>query len=448
MSSIVVSGDTSGAVTLSAPAVAGTVTVTLPSTSGTMASLASVTANGVAYINSSGQPTSGSSLTWDGTNLTVNTGTVSATYGKLTVAGGISITPDSSSKFQIGRYSAGVPYSYIKMGSTSSGLKFTDPADSVDLMTLDSSGNLGLGVTPSAWSLGKAIEVGYVGHGIWGNATNETILMTNAYYNSGWKYSANSQYATQYAQRDGQHAFYNAPQGGVSSIGTAITWTQAMTLDASGNLLVGTTSGSNHIIYKNAAVASRIIAFQGENSGAYTSVAWATADNQGWNGANTVQIIGKNTGTGRSINAAGTVNASGADYAEYMTKADDFTIAKGDVVGINVEGKLTNVFADAVSFVVKSTDPSYVGGDTWGVGLAGDELEDARQVVDRIAFAGQVPVNVTGAIAGQYIVPVNDNGAIKGEAVSNPTFEQYQQAVGKVIAIEADGRARIIVKVA
>jgi len=37
MSSIVVSGDTSGSVTLSAPAVAGTVTVTLPSTSGVMA---------------------------------------------------------------------------------------------------------------------------------------------------------------------------------------------------------------------------------------------------------------------------------------------------------------------------------------------------------------------------------------------------------------------------
>ena len=37
MSGIIVSGDTSGSVTLSAPAVAGTVTVTLPSTSGTMA---------------------------------------------------------------------------------------------------------------------------------------------------------------------------------------------------------------------------------------------------------------------------------------------------------------------------------------------------------------------------------------------------------------------------
>jgi hypothetical protein len=127
---------------------------------------------------------------------------------------------------------------------------------------------------------------------------------------------------------------------------------------------------------------------------------------------------------------------------------------------------LTNVFADAASFVVKSTNPSYVGGDVWGneetLGLARPPadspqeerdafetaLETARQAVDRIAFCGQVPVNVVGAAVGQFIIPVNDNGAIKGQAVSNPTFEQYQIAVGKVIAIEADGRSRIIVKVA
>jgi hypothetical protein len=183
------------------------------------------------------------------------------------------------------------------------------------------------------------------------------------------------------------------------------------------------------------------------------------------NAAATMYKLGK-ASTGRSINAGGTINASGADYAEYMTKAGDFTVAKGDVIGINAEGQLTNVFADAISFVVKSSDPSYVGGDVWGtpqaLGLdvpteeSTDEeketfataLEAARQLVDRIAFAGQVPVNVTGSSAGQYIIPVNNNGAIKGVAVSSPTFEQYQQAVGKVIAIEQDGRARIIVKVA
>lgn len=181
----------------------------------------------------------------------------------------------------------------------------------------------------------------------------------------------------------------------------------------------------------------------------------------------------KNTGTNRSINTAGTINASGADYAEYMTKAGDFTLAKGDICGINSEGKLTNVFADAISFVVKSTDPSYVGGDKWHEAV-GEEpggydddrteeeiaaatvvyeeaLEAARQLVDRIAFSGQVPVNVTGATPGQHIIPTAAaDGSIEGtaKAEADLTMAEYMSSVGKVIAIEDDGRAKIIVKVA
>lgn len=233
-------------------------------------------------------------------------------------------------------------------------------------------------------------------------------------------------------------------------LATTVGGAEATRIDASKNLLVGVTSGSNHVVYRNAAPASRIISLIGENGGSYLSIAFSTASSQAWNGANTVQEIGSNAGTGRSINAAGTVNAAGLDYAEYMTKTGKFTIAKGDVVGIDAQGKLTNVFANAISFVVKSTNPSYVGGDSWGVGFEDDAegLEVARQLVDRIAFAGQVPVNVMGATPGQYIIPINNNGAIKAKTVSNPTFEQYQISVGKVIAIESDGRAKIIVKVA
>ena len=169
----------------------------------------------------------------------------------------------------------------------------------------------------------------------------------------------------------------------------------------------------------------------------------------------------------RSVNASGTLNANGADYAEYMLKAGDFTITKGDICGINANGKLVKTFSEAVAFVVKSTNPSYVGNDNWFTeqrpcdenekeSLKDSEefkvwenrMEAARQLVDRIAFCGQVPVNVLGAAPGQWIIPVEDNGGIKGEAVSNPSFEQYQKAVGKVIAVEADGRARIIVKIA
>jgi hypothetical protein len=125
---------------------------------------------------------------------------------------------------------------------------------------------------------------------------------------------------------------------------------------------------------------------------------------------------------------------------------------------------LTNIFTDAKSFVVKSTDPSYVGGDTWGniddIGKlqldATDEqkseheakLEAARAKVDRIAFSGQVPCNVTGATVGDYIIPIQlENGKIGGQAVTNPTFEQYQISVGKVWKIMGDGRAWIAVKI-
>ena len=191
------------------------------------------------------------------------------------------------------------------------------------------------------------------------------------------------------------------------------------------------------------------------------------------NSSATAMRIFRNSSTTRSINASGTINASGADYAEYMTKAGNFTLAKGDVCGVNSEGKLTNVFADAISFVVKSTDPSYVGGDKWhevaGVEPGGyddtrteeeiaaakvvyeEAVESARQLVDRIAFSGQVPVNVTGATPGQHIIPTAaSDGSIEGtaKAEADLTMVEYMSSVGKVIAIEDDGRARIIVKVA
>lgn len=183
-------------------------------------------------------------------------------------------------------------------------------------------------------------------------------------------------------------------------------------------------------------------------------------------------IVGAGSSTNRSISARGTINGSGTDYAEYMAKSGDFTIKKGDIVGVNSQGLLTNVFTESVSFVVKSTDPSYVGGDVWADSFAeikpkevkeeepgyaeyqtalaqfNAKLEEARVRVDRIAFAGQVPVNVLGATPGQYIIPIaNDDGSIGGQAVSNPTFEQYMAAVGKVINVLPDGRAQIIVKV-
>jgi len=227
-----------------------------------------------------------------------------------------------------------------------------------------------------------------------------------------------------------------------------------------------TTTGSHRINLK-VSQGNTVLVVSGYSGSNADIAQFSAIDQANYNGAATALKIGRNSSTGRSINAGGTVNASGADYAEYMVKAGNFNIAKGDICGIDSEGKLTNVFADSISFVIKSTDPSYVGGDTWFVDrpknednediTEGEEYdawviaqETARQQVDRIAFSGQVPVNVTGATSGQYIVPTDDNGTIKGIAVNETdmTLSQYMKSVGKVIAIEEDGRAKVIVKTA
>jgi len=100
-------------------------------------------------------------------------------------------------------------------------------------------GNVGIGVTPSAWSLGKAVELNNVGNAVWG-ITGEVYTTQNCYYNGGWIYGATGA-ASRYVLSAGQHQWYRAASG---TAGNAITFTQAMTLDASGNLLVGGTSAS------------------------------------------------------------------------------------------------------------------------------------------------------------------------------------------------------------
>ena len=156
--------------------------------------------------------------------------------------------------------------------------------------------------------------------------------------------------------------------------------------------------------------------------------------------------------TGRSINAGGTINASGADYAEYETKRDDCeTIEKGDVCGFDSDGKITDKWANAVTFGIKSTDPSYVGGDNWGASdhednrLSDEELEIERQKVDRIAYSGKVPCNVSGTSVGDYIVPIKDGTGISGVGKPNPTLEEYMNAVGVVRSIK-NGTPIVVVK--
>jgi hypothetical protein len=114
---------------------------------------------------------------------------------------------------------------------------------------LDSTGNLGLGVTPSAWSSSfKALQVSPRA-ALWGD-TSQTILSHNIYATSGGDlYIANGN-ATLFTQQNGAYKWLTSASG---TAGNAITFTQAMTLDASGNLGLGTTSPSARLSVSNSA---------------------------------------------------------------------------------------------------------------------------------------------------------------------------------------------------
>jgi hypothetical protein len=106
-------------------------------------------------------------------------------------------------------------------------------------MRLDSSGNLGLGVTPSAWTSYKALQVASTGGALSSSSSSDLEITTNAYYNAGWLSQGAGVDSSRYRLNAGTHAWFTAPS---EPAGDPISFTQAMTLDASGNLLVGTTS--------------------------------------------------------------------------------------------------------------------------------------------------------------------------------------------------------------
>jgi hypothetical protein len=118
----------------------------------------------------------------------------------------------------------------------------TAPSNGVNTerMRITSTGNVGIGVTPSAWnSAYKAFQFGTTGalFGESGDAAN--YFTTNTFVDSvGFKYIT-SDWALGYFQENGVHSWRTAPSG---TAGNAISFTQAMTLNASGNLSIGNTN--------------------------------------------------------------------------------------------------------------------------------------------------------------------------------------------------------------
>ena len=173
--------------------------------------------------------TSSSLYTASGINVAFGTSSIGA---RLTTQA--SANSYTAGAFQINSLS-GTYKSYI---TNVGGLLLFSNSSTVDQLTLDSSGNLGLGVTPSAWYTAGGVKTLQVGSAsiLGQTVAGSTWLSNNAYFDTGGinKYIYTG-VAHRYAQdgSTGNHQWFTAPSG---TAGTTVTFTQAMTLDAGGDL--------------------------------------------------------------------------------------------------------------------------------------------------------------------------------------------------------------------
>ena len=328
---VTITGGTINGTSLGA-STASTANVTTLSASGAV-TLSAGTANGVAYLDGSKVVTTGSALSFDGTNLGVgtaiygNAGAINAAIGvpgvtpgglqlwssttgthyvqfgddtvgdapyrgavgynhtvdgllflaagseqmRLTSVGlgigtsspgnklgisGVATTYAASASIALYDTISGVPDSRNWLiGNVAAGnygeLNFAvssapGGAPTISKMTLDSAGNLGLGVTPSAWSgFGKTMEFNNAGCYVGNSGATSMQVGANNYFNGSNYIYSTSNVASRYAQSAGSHLFFTAPSG---TAGNAISFTQALTLDANRNLLLnGTTAGASAV---------------------------------------------------------------------------------------------------------------------------------------------------------------------------------------------------------
>jgi len=381
----------------------------------------------------------------------------SSPIGKLQVSGGRSYFGAASDPFAVAigfsgaRVASAQTYFLGATDSATPDLTFSNSTGTLN-MTLTNSGNLGLGVTPSAWdATGSGGPVLQIKRGLLFGADTETRLIHNAYYGTGdFRYIATGVAATNYQQQSGQHRWFTAPSG---TAGNAISFTQAMTLDASGNLVVGgtsalvTSSGRGNVTINGASSSILTLGV----AGSYRTYLFSDGTNtELWNGPAGNIVFGTNNGERARIDSSGNLLCGLTATSSYMdgrlnvqaTSVQPGICAKTDPAGA------------ATQFVYSAWAPFNNGNNVFH----SFETEAAATIRGSISYnrgAGLVAYNTTSDYRAKDITgPIVNSGALidsvpvymgkmKGATQERPMFIAHETPeyahTGEKDAVDADG---------
>jgi hypothetical protein len=377
------------------------------------------------------------------------------------------------------------PYFAIGVGTTG------NDSSATERMHINSSGNVGIGVTPSAWdnTIFRGLQIGTVRPAFLigrTDAVSQVQLGTNAYYDGNWKYFATGE-ASRYYQGVGQHVWESAISGNANA---SITWLPQMLITSGGNVGIGATPSAWNTTSRALQLTS-FVSLSQQHSGALNLMSYAieSSANSFTYGATGVYptrlnmnpndgvITFFNAGTGTAgntitfnprltITADGNVGIGTTDTQTFRLAVDGPNVTQGDVTttirifdttsaaagtggGISFAGYSsgTSSIVNTLSYI-KGGKENSTGGDfasylSFGTRINGGSPTERM----RITSGGFVGINTTSP--GSYRLYVNGASYLDGyNYASSIQFiraasDTVAPASGNGILIFAGGNAQM-----
>ena len=313
-------------------------------------------------------------------------------------------------------------------------------------LVFDASGNLGLGVTPSAWVGNRKVLA--IGGLAVANVNYAATIGENAY---NFYYTSGGTPTYQTTAPAAIYDFNNSASGGfawkIAPSGTAgnpISFTQAMTLDASGNLGVGTTSPAYRLdVAKSGDAAWIRVGDSSANGGAGVIFKGASTSVKNWVIANQYNVNGgleftQTTANGGStigstpamtLDASGNLQIGNTSYAYRVaaSRASDGIVGYFRRDGSTVNPALTISCNETGNTVGFGTD--YAGATSPAMTFSTQGTERAR-----ITSGGDLLVGKTatdGSVVGVQLLPSGASAFTRsGSTNATSTLDVYSTGAG------------------